>query len=319
MSGKSLQDYVYGDPAPRRTGDRTSLIVAFSWYAIAVLSKFAPSEALIQGVALLIICQAGSTWWFCRRLSSRITENHSDDRRSALLVAVFASLSALIVALLSRPRVVAAAVIANRLEQIGRHPKPDAIKAASSLISVANTDRLLLPTRPIEQIVAHRLTINDITAAVAAKIDQEAIARGIPMPLISLVLSKTTLIGDIILNGASGVIVNRKEFQVENVPGSLVPPDMLAFFAPIGSPLTSPRAFGASLIRINGPHVKIPLDGLHCKNVILHGCTLVYTGKPLKLENCGFSNSTFQFSENLTCQYLAEAILDDPSVTITLE
>src|ERR1700730_2920285 len=87
---------------------------------------------------------------------------------------------------------------------------------------------------------------------------------------------------------------------------------MVAFAAPIGARFTSPVTFGAALIRINGPRITIPLDGLHSKNMIFENCTLLYSGKTLKLENSGFSNSTFQFGRKSRLSTSSRIDLGEP-------
>jgi hypothetical protein len=311
-----FKEYVTGDPRPKRISDCSSLMLAFAWYVISIFSlQFTPAQALIQSLALFIACEVAFTFWYCR---SAMIENYGKERRNMFISASgFAALLAALV-VLSRPRRTEAAILTNRLRQLANNPEGNASKIASSLISIANKDSLVLPKRPIEQIVAHRLTLDDVRLGVLNNVNKEAIEHGIPLPVVGLVVSKTEEIGQVLLGGISAEGVNLEKFEVDPKSGSLVPPDMVAFAEPIGSRPTVPVSRGAGLIRINGSGVTISLDGLYCKNVIFVDCTIVFSGKALILQNSGFYNSKFQFSENITCQLLAEAILTNPSLTLTL-
>ena len=311
-----LEAYVYGDARARRSGDRISLAVAFGWYVIGVCLK--SHGVLFRSILALMVCQAGTTLIYCLQPSQRREARPVERSRRLSIKAALSLAAALVLAALPGP-VVEAALIDERLRRILRNPTPRSVGTAAELVSSANSERLLLSNRAIEQMVARRLTFEDVSEAVGQSINQEAAARGIALPVVGLIVWPHSQLGQFVITGLSGEGLQALAGEVSQTDGSLVPPDMVAFVGPIGSKVSSPTSSGAAYIRIGFKqgHITVPLDGLQCKNIMFSGCTVGYSGGPVKLENTGFANCSFVFAKNLTCQKLAALVLSNPAVTFS--
>jgi len=308
-----LQDYVYGDPGARRLGDRLSLLIAFAWYLIS--SLFHLHGPLIQSVAILIFSQLLMTLQYCLRRDatqqrSPESQNPFTPRRTMLLPVVrFATIA--LIAIFGGPAM-EAALINDRLRRLSSNPNVKGMGTAAHLISAATSERILLSVAPIERIVARRLLLEDVLHAVLNRVNREAESRNLPTPVFGMLVWAT--------KGNQGSI----DFfgiapQSAHVRPGLVPPDMVAFAVPIGKDHL-PTLPGVGYVRIKGDEARIDihLDRLHCKNVIFSDCNLIYSGGAIQLENTGFYNCTVRFAPSLNCQLLAEHILADPSVTLSI-
>jgi hypothetical protein len=311
-----LEAYVYGDARARRSGDRISLAVAFGWYVIGVCLK--SHGVLFRSILALMVCQAGTTLIYCLQPSQRREARPVERSRRLSIKAALSLAAALVLAALPGPAV-ETALIDERLRRILRNPTPRSVGTAAELVSSANSERLLLSNRAIEQMVARRLTFEDVSEAVGQSINQEAAARGIALPVVGLIVWPHSQLGQFVITGLSGEGLQALAGEVSQTDGSLVPPDMVAFVGPIGSKVSSPTSSGAAYIRIGFKqgHITVPLDGLQCKNIMFSGCTVGYSGGPVKLENTGFANCSFVFAKNLTCQKLAALVLSNPAVTFS--
>jgi hypothetical protein len=313
-----LEEFVYGDSRARHSVDRTSIALSFIWYMAA--AGFNLPNPLLQSIVFLFVCQTGATFFYCLQHPFFRGENTSvEPFRRMGLKAIGSFAAACVVSALSAP-IIQAAFIDERLRRISRAPTVETLRTAAALLSSANSERLVLSRGVIERIVAHRLTLEDVAGTVTEKVNNEAAARGIKSPVLGLIVRKKTRIDQMFLDGISGEAIYIMAGTLSLLDGSLVPPDMVAFAAPIGSGLSRPTRKAAGFIQIDGAdgHISIPIDGFHCKNVIFSDCTLKYSGGPIKLENTGFVNSRFAFSENLKCQQLAEQILSSPSLTFQI-
>jgi hypothetical protein len=320
----TLREYVYGDPRWRRAGDRISLIIAFVWFGASMIFQLSATTALIQSIVVLIAAQVATTWWYCRPQTAEISDSVVAIRRMRLAEAISLAATAVSILFLARPRI-EAAVIADRLRRIAQDPTPQSLKTASSLVEIANTDRIIIPRRPIEQIVTHRWTEDEVVQAVKEPLVREAESRGLPTPVVGMIIQNHDDVGTLTLRGITGEGVDPRQWpllagQVQPPPPP-VPPDMVGFFAPIGSRAASPSKPGVGFFRVNGfpGQVVIELDGAHVKNVMFMNCALKYSGRAIELENVGFFNPKFEFSENIKCQRLAEVILASPSATLSLD
>jgi len=320
-----LEEYVYGDPAARQFGDRLSLVAALLWYVVG--ASFKAPGIVLQSVLILVVCQVGTTLLSCLRPSgepglptvgTRPVASNEPLRRMGLRAAI-GFLAALAVAVLSAPTI-EAALIDERLRRISRSPTLRSLRTAAALVSSANSEGLLLSKRPIEKLLAQRLTLEDVRVAVTQAVNQEASARGVPGPLIGIIVQKPVPVGQIVITGMSGQSLETLSHGVDKTTGSLVPPDMVAFVGPLEGQLPLPTSRGAAYIRINGTQglILVPLDGLQCRNIIFSECTVTYFGAPIKLENTGFANCTFVLAENLKCQQFAERVLASPAVTFSV-
>jgi multisubunit Na+/H+ antiporter MnhC subunit len=310
-----LEAYVYGDARARRSGDRISLAVAFGWYVIGVCLK--SHGVLFRSILALMVCQAGTTLIYCLQPSQRREARPVERSRRLSIKAALSLAAALVLAALPGP-VVEAALIDERLRRILRNPTPRSLGTAAELVSSANSERLLLSSRAIEQLVARRLTFEDVSEAVIQSVNQEAAAHGVAQPVIGLIVWPDSPLGQFVITGLSGEVSHAPAGEASQTTGSLVPPEMVAFMGPIGS-RSAPTSSGAAYIRIGFKqgHPTVPLDGLQCKNIMFSGCTVIYSGGPVKLENTGFANCSFVFAKNLTCQKLAALVLSNPSVTFS--
>lgn len=211
-----------------------------------------------------------------------------------------------------------AAIINERLRRISNNPDPKNIKAAGRLIAAASAEQIVLSSKPIQAIVTHRATLQDVLLAVADNVAREAERRNlnvhIPIPGLLVQVSS----GNLQMYGISG-----ENAHFSGVTAAMyVPPDMVAFACPIGSALEKPRLPGLGLMRLmvaEGGTLAMNLDNLHCKNMTFTDCSLTYSGGRLILENVGFYNCKLQFSENLPCQLLAERILLDTALNLSIE
>ena len=312
-----LEAYVYGDARARRSGDRISLAVAFGWYVIGVCLK--SHGVLFRSILVLMVCQAGTTLIYCLQPSQRREARPVERSRRLSIKAALSLAAALVLAALPGP-IIEAALIDERLRRILRNPTARSLGTAAELVSSANSERLLLSNRAIEQLVDRRLTFEDVSEAVMRSINQEAAARGIAQPVVGLMVWPDSPLGQFVITGLSGEgMIQALAGEVSQTGGSLVPPDMVAFVGPIGSKVSSPTSSGAAYIRIGFKqgHITVPLDGLQSKNIMFSGCTVIYSGGPVELENTGFANCSFVFAKNLACQKLAALVLSNPSVTFS--
>lgn len=210
-----------------------------------------------------------------------------------------------------------AALINDRLRNISKSPNPQTIRTATHLIAVANSEGITLFLPPIEVIVAQRLKLADVLHAVVDNVNRLAISRHlqVPIPVPGLIVSASS--GGVQMEGISA---ERARFDGFG-PDDWVPPDMVAFACPIDSPMASPKSPGLGFIRLKSGEARLSmkLDGVHCKNVIFTDCDLVYHGAALILENTAFYDCKFEFkAHSLNCQHLAENLLSDSSLTLSL-
>jgi hypothetical protein len=311
-----LTEYAYGDPRARRKGDRISLTIGFLWYSVSLLLlRFAAAQALMQSIGVLIVAQIATTLYYCLSNAKGFSDFARERVPQRTRIATTVGVALTVVASIIYKNQIEAAVIDGRLRRIASDPNPNSIRTAAKLVSVANANRLVLFRRAVDAIVAGRSTLSDPLEAVNAAVANEARSLGITEEPSVAYISQTGA-DQIHISGISAEVSNLRSFGVDPNAFWLFPPQLVAFFAPIGSRAASPTERGAAIISVSGAehHISIHLDGSHCKNVVFRNCVLIYTGKPIKLENTGFYNSKFEFSANLTCQRLAQEILTNPSV-----
>jgi hypothetical protein len=292
-----------------------SVLVAFTWSVTGLAFGFTGMPLLTQSVAVLVTCQVVTTLLFCCQKETAPAPA-IERYRKGIVGLSFATM--LVVLLLAKPQV-KGAVIEEQLRRISKDPDPDPkmFQRAQALISTANSDGIVLPPSPIQDIVDRRLRKEDVFKSVVDKVNGEAAARGLPTPTIGVIIRKDA--GMMILEGISGEGINIELFKPPG-PVNLAPPDMVAFVGPIGSKVTSPTLPGAGIISIlgEGQRILTPLDNLHCKHVIFSECILTYSGAALKLENVAFYKCQLRFGNNVTCQKLAAELLGGPSVTLSV-
>ena len=109
-------------------------------------------------------------------------------------------------------------------------------------------------------------------------------------------------------------------FDMPGGSSSQAPPDLVGFIGRIGSRITRPVLPGAATITILGTNdtIRIPLDNMHCKNVVFSECELVYSGAPLILDNVVFQKCRLQFGDNIPCQLLAVSLLGEGASDLSI-
>jgi hypothetical protein len=269
--------------------------------------------AIFQSAVILVLFQSLLTFEYCLKPGE---EEHPTDStnpllfRRAMLVPILRLSSVVLASVFGGPAL-EAALINNRIRRLSESSNPTAVKTAALLISAATGERIVLSPAPIERLVARRLVLDDVLNAVIDKVNREAQSRNLPTPIFGLMVwGESTNKGTIDVFGF--------EPQSRQQKPGLVPPDMAAFAIPIGH--GQPTLPGVGYVRIKGDKgmVTIHLDGLHCKNAIFTDCSLAYSGGPVQLDNTGFYNCSFNFAPALKCQLLAERILAEPSVTLSI-
>ena len=304
-----LQDYVYGDPSARRRGDRLSLLAGFAWYLVSILLHL--RGPVFQSVVILILLQLLMTLQYCLKLdAAQRSSTHTRllALRREMLAPALRFSTVVLVAIFGGPAL-EAALINDRMRRLSETPDPRVLRTAVGVISAATTERIILSPAPIERLVVRRLALDDVLHAVLNNVNREAQSRNLSTPIAGLLFWG---------QGQETIDVSGFEPQSRQLRPGLVPPDMAAFAIPIGQGL--PTLPGVGYVRIKGDNAKVTihLDGLHCRNAIFTDCSLAYSGGAIQLENAGFYNCSFKFAPALKCQLLAESILADPSVTLSI-
>jgi hypothetical protein len=318
-----LYQYVFLDDKARHNGDRLSLSIAFAASVVAFFTfKASLQFALGAGVIVLLLSMTSATLWYCLQpqksaLQVAAATTQAKPPRRGLFYPIALATGAILFAVFSRFEL-EAAVLNQRLKRASKTPTAKSLNEAVDVLSVANRDRVRLNPAAIQKIVDHRLTLSDVENAVQTRIDSEAAKRGVKTPILGLKIWTSEKIGQVFITGVPGEVSLRSVgLSPEQFGTHLVPPDMVADLGPISSRNTDPSRPGTGYIFVAGSdqHITIPLDGMTGKNVIFSNCKLIYTGKAIELENTSFYHCNLDFSENITCQRLAEVLLKCPAVT----
>jgi len=265
---------------------------------------------------VLFIC------WYCARAGQQLPVKSTEliSRRLPATLAYAAGLSAVLK--LGSTSSVQAAVLEGLVRDLSKVPDRKGIKTASQVVDAATRKNLALDPEPLQKLAASRTTLDDldhVSALLKAVLDARAVELGISPPLDSWIISPA------VERAKELITIDKMTGETASFPpiatAASVPPEMVAFLAPIGSPEANPTKSGMALILIKGGdhRVIIPLDGEACRNVIFSRCILSYTGKPLHLQNAAFSDCTFRFTRNVDSQKLASAILSSPLVNLLID
>jgi hypothetical protein len=104
----------------------------------------------------------------------------------------------------------------------------------------------------------------------------------------------------------------------------LVPASQSARIEPIAGPMLGktqpipPMGPTWYLVKISTPQtIKIGLDNILLKNVIIQDAVISYQGGPVKLDHVIFVNCTFDISQGATARELASSVLESSTVTFS--
>ena len=65
------------------------------------------------------------------------------------------------------------------------------------------------------------------------------------------------------------------------------------------------------------PHISVPIDGLHCRNVVFRFCNIIYKGGPIILENVAFENCTFTVEEKGAVERFVKEYVASETLTLS--
>lgn len=330
MFSVTLRNYVFRHHKRRLRDDRISLLIAFA-FAMLMLAMGEPERtAALAGVAVLGICMASLTIFYCANtpeIVANLRAAASSSRPAILYRPVsrrLATVSVLALGGLFSMPAIGAAVLDRRLQRY-IHALPldhESIDKIRQTLRTADTYRIRLPSATISSLQAALRSTSqaspelsgDAMTAASAAASNSTVDIGLPPDMHGPVFDK--------LPSARGSRFGFIPIATNTGPdnylfaGMARKPDV-AKMELIDSPLAVESEYGPAVMIVKGLTAKI--DGFHLKHVAFQDMKLIYNGGPLLLESVYFLNCRLECKPSDNSWKLIAAIGKRGWVTLLLQ